>query len=325
MIYDILRWIAGIALHWFYRDIRIIGAERIPDRGPLFIAVNHQNALVDSLAIGWLVRRRITMTAKATLANNPFIAAVFKVLGVIPLRRTHDESAITAGHTSNRERNQSAFQDILNVLENGGAVLVFPEGKSHNRRELEPLKTGLARLALQARTERRIAGVKILPIGLVFEDKGTPGTVLGAHIGELIEMDSWIGDDHRLLTHEVAARLRRVSDETAMPPELAAVGKHRTLTEETLIGLAEWWGLLTHRLPVRIARNIAVHLAGDADQPAMLTILVGISLVMLTYAVYVGVVAVVFHSFVAAALYLASLLCGAYWAAFRQHEKRSDN
>jgi hypothetical protein len=57
----------------------------------------------------------------------------------------------------------------------------------------------------------------------------------------------------------------------------------------------------------------------------MLTILVGISLVMLTYAVYVGVVVVVFHSFVAAALYLASLLCGAYWAAFRQHEKRSGN
>jgi glycerol-3-phosphate O-acyltransferase / dihydroxyacetone phosphate acyltransferase len=250
MIYDILRWIAGIALHWFYRDIRIIGAERIPDRGPLFIAVNHQNALVDSLAIGWLVRRRITMTAKATLADNPFIAAVFRLLRVVPLRRTHDESPITSADPPCQERNQFAFQEILNVLESGGAILIFPEGKSHNRRDLEPLKTGLARLALQARTERRIAGVKILPIGLVFEDKGTPGTVLGAHIGEPIEMDSWIGDDHRALTYEIAARLRKVLDETAMSPELATAGKHRTLIGEALIGLAEWWGLLTHRLPV---------------------------------------------------------------------------
>jgi 1-acyl-sn-glycerol-3-phosphate acyltransferase len=321
MMYDILRWIAGIALHWFYRDIRILGAERIPHHGPLLIAVNHQNALVDSLAVGWLVHRRITMTAKATLANNPFIAVVFRLLGVVPLRRTRDESTGTAADTPDRERNQSAFQEILDVLENRGAVLVFPEGKSHNQRELEPLKTGLARLALQARTERRITGVNILPIGLLFEDKGTPGTVLGACIGEVIEMDAWIGEDHRVLTNEIAARLRKVSDEAAMPAESLTREKRRAFIGEALVGLAAWWGLLTHRLPVRIARNIAVRIAGDADQPAMLTILFGISMVLVTYAVYVAVVALVFHSFVAAALYLASLLCGAYWAAFRQHEK----
>jgi 1-acyl-sn-glycerol-3-phosphate acyltransferase len=34
MIYAALKWITGIALHWFYGDIRIVGKERIPADGP---------------------------------------------------------------------------------------------------------------------------------------------------------------------------------------------------------------------------------------------------------------------------------------------------
>lgn len=323
MIYAMLRWVAGIALHWFYGDIRIVGRERIPPGAPILIAANHQNALVDSLVIGWVLRRRVTMTAKATLVNNPVIAAIFKLLGVVPLRRTHDESTPMGSNVPDRERNQGAFREILNVLEGGGAVLVFPEGKSHNGRALEPLKTGLARLALLARSERQIAGLCILPIGLVFEDKSTPGTVLGAQIGEMIEMDYWPGEDHRRLTDEIAARLRRISDETTMPTKSTVIEKRHSVAREVLVSLAAWWGVATHRLPVRLARNIAVYVGRDADQPAMLTILFAIALVTFTYAVHVAIIGILLHSFLAALLYLASLLLGAYWAAFRQHEKHS--
>ena len=52
MIYSVLKWIAGVALHWFYGDIRVVGRERIRRDVPLLIAVNHPNALVDSLVIG---------------------------------------------------------------------------------------------------------------------------------------------------------------------------------------------------------------------------------------------------------------------------------
>ena len=90
-MYGILRWIAGIALHWFYGEIRVVGAERIPRNTPLLIAVNHPNALVDSLIIGWLMPRRVVMTAKATLMANPLIALLFRVVGVVPLRRAVDE------------------------------------------------------------------------------------------------------------------------------------------------------------------------------------------------------------------------------------------
>jgi 1-acyl-sn-glycerol-3-phosphate acyltransferase len=323
MIYSLLRWINGIALHWFYRDIRVVGTENIPVDTPLLIACNHQNALVDSLIVAWVVRRRVTMTAKATLVDNPFIALIFRILGVVPLRRVSDEIRKSDGSPVNRLRNAEAFQEILDLLQDCGAVLIFPEGKSHNANGLEPLKSGLARLALQARDKRSIERVAILPVGLVFENKGVPGTVAGVHIGKPIEMDSWATADHVALTDEIAKRLRGVSEEAALPlPEGNTLGPSKTSLREGLITLAASWGRLTHQLPIRIARNIAVKRSTDADQPAMLTIMFGIGFVLLTYTIHLAILGMLVHSFWIGSLYLATLLSGAYWAAFEQHPRR---
>lgn len=323
MIYNGLRWVNGIALYWFYRDIRVTGRNKIPANAPLLIAVNHQNALVDSLIVAWVVPRRIAMTAKATLVKNPLIALVFRVLGVVPLSRVSDEARKSNGSSADRSRNTEAFREILNLLGQCGAVLIFPEGKSHNAVGLEPLKTGLARLALQARDNRSIKGVTILPLGLVFEDKGVPGTIAGVHVGEPIEMDSWPNSNHVALTEEIARRLRSVSEEAALPlPEVDIVRQSNGSLKERLITLAASWGRLTHQLPVRIARSIAVKRSTDADQPAMLTIMFGIGFVLLTYAIHLTILGVLIHSFWISSLYLASLLSGAYWAAFEQHPRR---
>lgn len=322
MIYNLLKWITGIALHWFYRDIRVVDRKKIPVTGPLLIAVNHQNALVDSLIVGWVVPRRVNMTAKATLIDNPLIATLFKILNVVPLRRVSDEASKSNGSPGDRSRNAGAFREILNLLERKGAVLIFPEGKSHNEAGLEPLKTGLARLALQARDERAIRGINILPLGLVFENKATPVTIVGARVGDVIEMDSWLEKSHMALTQEIADRLRAVSEEAGLPPQQSSGGQRKNSMRERLIAITAWWGRLTHQIPVRIARNIAVKRGTNADEPAMFTIMFGVGLVLLTYAIHLTIIGALVHSFWIAFLYLVSLLAGAYWAAFEQHPRR---
>lgn len=323
MIYNVLRWINGVALHWFYRDIRITGRGRIPSRAPLLIAANHQNALVDSLIVAWVVPRRIAMTAKATLTENPLIALLFRILGVVPLRRVSDEAGKVNGASLDRSRNTEAFREILNLLEQRRAVLIFPEGKSHNEAGLEPLKTGLARLALRARDERSIKGVTIVPLGLIFEDKGVPGTVVGARVGEPIEMDSWPATDHVVLTEEIARRLQSVSEDAGLPlAKEVGVRQRKDSLRERLITLAASWGRFTHQFPVRIARSIAVKQSTDADQPAMLTIVFGIGFVLLTYVIHLAIVGILVRSFWIDCLYLAGLLSGAYWAAFERHPRR---
>ncbi len=190
ILYIIFRWIARTALDWYYRDIEVVGAERIPSGVPLLLAVNHPNNVVDALVVLRVVPRRVRITAKATLWANPILRVAFRWYGVIPLRRVKDEpAAVTA--RSNPARNLDAFRAVLDTLEAKHAVLIFPEGISHSQSQLAPLRSGLARLALQARDERNIRGLTILPIGLVFEKKWAPRTRILAHVGEPIILDGW--------------------------------------------------------------------------------------------------------------------------------------
>ncbi|HJQ09817.1 MAG TPA: 1-acyl-sn-glycerol-3-phosphate acyltransferase [Gemmatimonadaceae bacterium] len=320
MIYGILRWIAGIALHWFYSDIRVVGKEKIPRDVPLLIAVNHPNALVDSLVVGWLMPRRVVMTAKATLIKNPFIAVLFRMLGVVPLRRARDEATDLEGQRPSPARNSGAFREMLDVLSGNGAVLIFPEGTSHSNKELAPLKTGLARVALRARDSSNIRSVQIVPIGLLFENKATPGTVVGVRVGDLIDVDSWQGD-LELLTAELTNRLRAVTEQAVMPPNRAIPHRIGPVTRAA-IGIAAAWGRFTHRLPIEVARRLATRMSTDADQPAMFTIIIGVGLVLATYAINVAVIGALAHSFWIASLYLLALVVGAHWAAFEPHVKR---
>jgi glycerol-3-phosphate O-acyltransferase/dihydroxyacetone phosphate acyltransferase len=235
LLYALLRLIAGIALRWFYRDVRVRHAERVP-RGatPLLVVVNHPNALVDALLTGWAIPRRITITAKATLFENPVLGWFLRVAGVVPLRRASDERRRLASATAadpatervNRARNIDAFRAILEHLGHGGAVLIFPEGKSHDEPALAPLRTGPARIALQAHGEGRVRSLAIVPIGLVFERKETPRSRVLVDVGEPIDVARWVtamGDAAGVnaLTEEIDRRLRDVTLNYATTDEAA--------------------------------------------------------------------------------------------------------
>lgn len=321
MIYGILRWIAGVALHWFYGDIRVVGKEKIPRNVPLLIAVNHPNALVDSLVVGWLMPRRVVMTAKATLLGNPFIAALFNLLGVVPLRRARDEASVSSSEQPDPGRNSGAFQEMLQVLDRNGAVLIFPEGTSHSNKELAPLKSGLARVALQARDAAHIKSVHIVPIGLLFEDKAVPGSIVGVRVGDPIDIDHWRGN-HEVLTAELTRRLQRVTEQADLPAGLNDDNSRVSTIKRAAIGVSAAWGRLTHRLPIQIARRLATRMSTDPDQPAMFTMVIGVGLVLASYAIYLAVVGVLTHSVFLVLLCLFTLLIGAHWAAFEPHIRR---
>ncbi|MDQ3699145.1 MAG: lysophospholipid acyltransferase family protein [Gemmatimonadota bacterium] len=190
-LYLIARWLARVALEWFYRDIEVVGIDRVPRDGPLLLAVNHPNQLIDALIVMRYVPRRAALTAKATLFENPVIRLLFAWYGIIPLRRTRDEAQRDPSRQPAADRNVEAFRAILDALERRKAVLIFPEGTSHNEPHLAPLRTGLARIALQARDERGVRGLRIAPIGLVFERKWAPRTRILVHAGDPIDMDTW--------------------------------------------------------------------------------------------------------------------------------------
>jgi glycerol-3-phosphate O-acyltransferase/dihydroxyacetone phosphate acyltransferase len=317
MIYRLLRWFTGIALHWFYSSIQIVGRERIPATGPVIIAASHHNALVDALIAGWITPRKLTITAKATLMDNVFLSWLLPIVGVVPLRRAADEQARNPNGRLDTTRNTQAFERVLNVLQQGEMVLIFPEGKSHSDPKLAPLKTGVARLALAARDTRNIHGLQIIPLGLSFEDKGKPGTAVLAEVGEPVLLDQTGNPGVEGLTSIVAARLAAVSLKRPQPsPDREAVkraGRVRPLASPLAA-----WGELTHRYVINYARDLAMARSHTPDDPAMLTIVLALVLILLSYAFQFAILAILLNP-VWAALYVATLPLGAYWAAFRHH------
>ena len=214
MLYALLRSVAGVALRWFYRRIDVEGMDQLPRNAPLLIVVNHPNALVDALLVGWVMPRRIVLTAKATLFENAALARLLTWIGVVPLVRSSD-ARVTQGTSSiDPRRNVRAFGALGAVLRRGGAVVIFPEGITHDNPSLAPLRTGAARIALEARDEGNVRGLHIVPIGLTFERKDAPRTRVLVQVGSSIALDRWrtTGDSAvASLTEEIDARLRSVT------------------------------------------------------------------------------------------------------------------
>ena len=212
MFYASIRALASRALTWFYSRVDTEGLERIPSDTPVLLAVNHPNAMVDSLVVAWAVPRRLVLTARATLFTNPLLAAFLRFVGVVPLIRQKDVAEL--GAAKDVDRNARAFAMLNSALQRGRAVLIFPEGVTGDWVSLARLRTGAARIALQAR-DAGVRALSIVPIGLTFERKDEPRTRVFAQVGEPIWIDKWprvnAEEDARALTEELDRRLRAVT------------------------------------------------------------------------------------------------------------------
>ena len=212
MLYAMLRAVAAIALRWYYADVVVQGAERAPRDRPLLVVANHPNALVDPLLVGTTLHRRVLLTAKATLFEQPAVGALLRAVGVIPLRRASDERR--AGGSTTPERNVRAFERVSAALRRGGCVLVFPEGVSHDDPSIAPLRSGTARMAMRARDEG-VVELAILPVGLIYEEKERPGSGALVRVGEPLVVEQWLAStaepDGAMLTAAIDARLRSVT------------------------------------------------------------------------------------------------------------------
>ena len=153
-------WVWGfgrLAVHAYYKVERIGGP--LPN-GPLLLVANHPNTLIDPAVIQTTAGRRVRFLAKSTLfAHHPF-GPLIRRSGAIPVYRAKDPGVDTS-------RNVETFSAVAASLAAGEAICLFPEGTSHARGRLEPLRTGAARMALNSCA----AGhpVSIVPVGLNFD------------------------------------------------------------------------------------------------------------------------------------------------------------
>jgi 1-acyl-sn-glycerol-3-phosphate acyltransferase len=202
----VLAWLARLAARVFFRRLEVVGNEAIPPRGPLLIVANHQNSLIDPILIVASLARAPRFLGKAPLWQNRILLPFLHYGRVIPVHRRHDPGFDPG-------RNEETFDAARGVLEQGGAIALFPEGRSHSEPRLVEIRTGAARIAAGLDRQAR-AELAIVPVGLHFEDKGRFRSGALVRIGQPLEVGSLPVDtqaDARRLTEHIAQALDAVT------------------------------------------------------------------------------------------------------------------
>jgi 1-acyl-sn-glycerol-3-phosphate acyltransferase len=129
-------WESFRAVFAIYFRWRVFNAERVPLTGPVILASNHASYL-DPPLVGAGVRRQISYLARDNIFHVPVLAAILRSWEVVPVDRD--------GGTGR------GLKQILNRLEQGGAIILFPEGTRSRHGELNPARSGIGLTVIKSR------------------------------------------------------------------------------------------------------------------------------------------------------------------------------
>jgi len=210
----------GKGIYWMLKNVligppvkrifrpKVEGAEHIPAQGPAIIASNHLS-YADWIFMPLVVRRRVTFVAKSDYFVGAGIKGLlqrgfFKGTGQVPIDRSGgsaSEGAIRAG---------------MKVLERGELFGIYPEGTRSHDGKLYKGRTGVARLALEAK-------VPVIPCGVIGTDVvAPPGKIVASlasptvKFGEPLDFSRYDGMEKdrlilRAVTDEIMYRIMELS------------------------------------------------------------------------------------------------------------------
>jgi glycerol-3-phosphate O-acyltransferase / dihydroxyacetone phosphate acyltransferase len=251
------------AVRAFYR-VELLG-EPVPAGGPLLLVANHPGGLADPALLLCTSRRPFVFLGKAPLLAIPVLGFALRRIGMVPVYRAQD------GHDTGQ--NQAAFLAVHAALEQHAAVVLFPEGKSHDLPGIQALKTGAARMALGT-DPARAGEPQIVPVGITYEAKQRFRSRATLWVGPAFDaanLRALHQRDDRLAVNELTQRIGRalegVTIELARWDELpllqlaerlwsVGAGAAPTGPERTrrVAELARGWKRLKQRAPDRARR-----------------------------------------------------------------------
>jgi len=142
--YELVRLFITPLTLFVYRG-RGINTENVPSDGPFILAPNHFSNL-DHFLIAAFMRRKVQFMAKSQLFGpNPIFDYIFRVGGVFPVRRGHND--------------QEAFITAHAILGRGGCVCMYCEGGRSRTGLLGEARPGVGRLALES-------GAPVVPVAV---------------------------------------------------------------------------------------------------------------------------------------------------------------
>ncbi len=209
MFYPLIKAVLGSLLRIVFRP-RVAGLEHVPTAGPAIIAGNHLS-FSDHFLMPSVVPRQVVFLAKSDYFNGRGVkglltAGFFKGAGQIPVDRS-------GGRAS-----QAAVLTGLRVLRSGALLGIYPEGTRSPDGRLYRGRTGVARMALEARAP-------VIPCAMIgTHEVQPPGKVLpkikrvGVRFGKPLDFSRYEGMENdrfilRSVTDEIMYAIMRLSEQ----------------------------------------------------------------------------------------------------------------
>lgn len=219
----------------FYRSVEVEGTP--PDHGPVILAASHLNGFVDPVLLAATLRIFPRFIAKATLWNITVARVPLDFLRVIPVHRRVDGGA--------GDGNIGTFDAAVTALAAGSVVAIFPEGTTHDDPTIRPIRTGIARIAVEA-AAAGVEHLEIVPVGVSYEDKVSARGRAIVHFGEAVRVPANLdlvddrGDpDHavvRALTDEIQSSIEQVTPSFASTEDALALGAASEVVLRSAVG-----------------------------------------------------------------------------------------
>ena len=185
--YAILKYVVSKAFHIFYK-ISVTDNSGVKEGDPIIYAPNHQNALIDPLAVLFTRKGQLVFLARSDIFNNKFIASILYLFKMLPVFRIRDGF-------EKLQKNQKIFDKTIDVISNGNGLAVFPEANHAGYRRLRVLKKGVSRMAFQAEIDNEeTLNVKIVPVGIEYEHYYWFRSSVHINYGEAISVKDYIGE-----------------------------------------------------------------------------------------------------------------------------------
>jgi 1-acyl-sn-glycerol-3-phosphate acyltransferase len=179
-LYLLVQILGTILFHLYYKRFQVIGRRKVPRGVPIIYAINHQNALMDALAIVFGTMRQVVFLARADIFKKKFVASLLYFLKILPIYRIRDGLRAV-------DQNQEVFDETIRILQYGRPMGILPEGNHQGMKRLRPLTKGAARLAMLAEESSGFKmGLKIVPVGLDYSNYFNAGSNLLVVFGEPI-------------------------------------------------------------------------------------------------------------------------------------------
>ncbi|MEM9137606.1 MAG: lysophospholipid acyltransferase family protein [Cyanobacteria bacterium P01_F01_bin.42] len=192
-----------VLLPLYFDKIQIEGQEHLPQSGPLLIAPTHRSRW-DGLVIGHCFGRpatgrdpRYMVSVNEMRGVQGWVIRQFGGFAVDP-----DAPAVTV------------LRHGIDLLLRDQAVVIFGEGDIFYERQVNYIKPGLARIALQAQKRavrrRHHSPIRILPVGLYYsESQPTKGSSVDVRFGPTLNVEDYLSASSKCAAAKLTADLKR--------------------------------------------------------------------------------------------------------------------